>query len=298
MKIIYSTPEHKIARVHVAETSDGSRIEFADSVQPPFCRNDKLVLIVSTLKGCPIDCLFCDAGGAYKGRLTKEEILEQIDYMIRDIYSDATPRTKKLKVQFARMGEPAFNTAVLDVLETLPSIYDHEILFPSLSTIAPLGHDDFFNRLIEIKDRYYSNGKFQLQFSVHTTDDKKRKELIPARTMGLDDINEYGNRFYKPGDRKITLNFATPKGYPVNPDILLDHFAQDRYLIKFTPVNPTRKVLRKGLGSMIDPHNADHNRAVVNRFKALGYETIVSIGELEENHIGSNCGMYINRASA
>jgi len=297
VKIIYSTPEHKIARVYVAETSDGSRIEFADSIQPPLCRDDKLVLIVSTLKGCPIDCLFCDAGGTYKGKLTKDEMFEQIEYMIRNIYSDNVPRTKKLKVQFARMGEPAFNPAVLDVLEELPSIYGHKILFPSVSTIAPLGCDHFFNRLIEIKDEYYSNGKFQLQFSIHTTDDKKRKELIPARTMDLDAINEYGNRFYRPGDRKITLNFATPKGYPVDPDILLDHFAQDRYLIKFTPVNPTRKVLGKGLKSMIDPHDADHNHAVVSKFKALGYETIVSIGELEENQIGSNCGMYINRTS-
>jgi len=27
----------------------------------------------------------------------------------------------------------------------------------------------------------------------------------------------------------------------------------------------------------------------------VGYEVILSVGELEENKIGSNCGMYIQR---
>ncbi|MBD3871329.1 MAG: hypothetical protein IFK91_00230 [Acidobacteria bacterium] len=33
--------------------------------------------------------------------------------------------------------------------------------------------------------------------------------------------------------------------------------------------------------------------AVAERFRDVGYETIVNIGELEENAIGSNCGMYV-----
>ena len=33
--------------------------------------------------------------------------------------------------------------------------------------------------------------------------------------------------------------------------------------------------------------------AVAERFRDVGYETIVNIGELEENAICSNCGMYV-----
>jgi len=32
---------------------------------------------------------------------------------------------------------------------------------------------------------------------------------------------------------------------------------------------------------------------LVERFEGLGYETILSIGEVRENAIGSNCGMYV-----
>ena len=34
---------------------------------------------------------------------------------------------------------------------------------------------------------------------------------------------------------------------------------------------------------------------VVDDLRGRGYEVIVSIGELEENRIGSNCGQYLKR---
>ena len=33
----------------------------------------------------------------------------------------------------------------------------------------------------------------------------------------------------------------------------------------------------------------------MEELRAAGYEVIVSIGEVEENHIGSNCGQYVMR---
>jgi 23S rRNA (adenine2503-C2)-methyltransferase len=40
-------------------------------------------------------------------------------------------------------------------------------------------------------------------------------------------IQEYGERFYVPGDRKITLNFALAQGMPVDPFVLLNFFEND-----------------------------------------------------------------------
>jgi 23S rRNA (adenine2503-C2)-methyltransferase len=34
---------------------------------------------------------------------------------------------------------------------------------------------------------------------------------------------------------------------------------------------------------------------IIALLSEVGYEVLVSIGELEENHIGSNCGQYITR---
>lgn len=297
MKIIYSTPESQIARVYVAELEDGSKIEFVESVQPPSSKEEKFVIIVSTLKGCPINCSFCDAGGYYNGRLTYKQILDQIYYVINNNYADGIPRTKKLKIQFARMGEPAFNLDVLKVLETLPNIYDSKILMPSISTIAPRGCDNFFNLLIDIKKNKYPNGQFQMQFSIHTTDTGLRKQIIPAETWNLEEIARYGEKFWHVGDRKITLNFATPAGYPADAKKLLEYFDPERYLIKITPVNPTKKVEKNQIRSLIDPNDPEKNKNTCARLTQYGYDVILSIGEIEENNIGSNCGMYIDKRS-
>ena len=78
MQVVASAGREDIARVYIAEMRDGRTGEFVVSVQPPIPREKKWVLIVSTLFGCPVGCPMCDAGGGYKGKLFKEELLEQI----------------------------------------------------------------------------------------------------------------------------------------------------------------------------------------------------------------------------
>jgi 23S rRNA (adenine2503-C2)-methyltransferase len=79
----------------------------------------------------------CDAGGDYSGYLTVEEIFAQIDYMVRRRYPDGKPATEKFKIQFARMGEPSLNPAVLETLEQLANCYDASGLYISVSSVAP-----------------------------------------------------------------------------------------------------------------------------------------------------------------
>ena len=86
MKIIGRAGREDIAYVYLADMDNGHFVEFVESVQPPIPREDKWVLIVSTLFGCPIGCKICDAGGWYKGRLSKEDILRQIDYLVTQRY--------------------------------------------------------------------------------------------------------------------------------------------------------------------------------------------------------------------
>ncbi|MBN1164528.1 MAG: radical SAM protein [Candidatus Krumholzibacteriota bacterium] len=290
MKVIARTENIDIATVYIAEGSRGRLVEFVESVQPPLSRDKKWVLILSTLYGCPGGCLFCDAGESYTGKLTAREILGQADYMIRRHYPDGAVPAEKFKVQFARMGDPAFNPAVLEVLEELPSRYAAPGLLPALSTIAPRGTEGFFRRLLEIKEKLYS-GRFQLQFSIHSTDREKRDWLMPARKWDFPEIVDYGNRFFSPGERKITLNFALAENLPVEPEVLAAFFRPDRFLIKITPVNPTCRAERNGLRPL--PLPGEMGERLISALEGLGYEVLLSIGEREENHIGSNCGQYI-----
>ena len=106
MKVIECHGTDEVAKVYLAKNDKGNYIEFVESVQPPIPREEKWVLIISTLYGCPVDCKFCDAGGGYKGKVSYEEMLFQIDTLVESRYSDKKIPVKKFKIQFARMGEP------------------------------------------------------------------------------------------------------------------------------------------------------------------------------------------------
>lgn len=291
MKVITQTENSDIATVYIARNSAGKMVEFVESTQPPLTVSEKWVLIVSTLFGCPVDCSFCDAGGKYKGRLSAEEILFQIDYPVTLRFPDRNITTEKFKIQFSRMGEPSFNADVLKVLERLPGIYTWKTFIPSLSTIAPVGTQEFFESLLEIKKAHYDS-TFQLQFSIHTTSQEQRDRWMPVRKWSFRQMAEYGERFFSMGGKKITLNFALSEESIVDEKVLLDHFSPEKFLLKLTPVNPTYKAIANQIRTAITAGNGE-GAIISQRLSAAGYDVITSIGELEENQIGSNCGQYV-----
>jgi 23S rRNA (adenine2503-C2)-methyltransferase len=293
MKILAKTGNSDLATVYMADMGGGRLIEFVEACQPPYSRAERWILMVSTLYGCPVKCLFCDAGGGYRGKPTAEEILMQIDHMVGEWFPDGIVPASKFKIQFARMGEPSLNMAVLDALEELPHRYQTVGLMPSISTIAPFGTDVFFERLIAVKDRLYAGGRFQFQYSIHTTDVILRDRLIPVRKWDFARMAAYGEKFYRAGDRKITLNFALAADSPIEASVLTRYFDPARYLVKLTPVNPTSRATQNNLTSHIDPSRPETAESVTRSLTEAGYDVIVSIGEAEENEIGSNCGQYV-----
>ncbi|MEE9553370.1 MAG: radical SAM protein [candidate division Zixibacteria bacterium] len=294
MKVISQTGSDNLALVYTAQTGNGKLLEFTESLQPPFPRDKKWILIVSTLLGCPVACPICDAGSHYHGKLSTLEIFDQIDFMVTKRFPDRVIDVDKFKIQFARMGDPAFNRNVLEVLEEIPSKYDVPGFWPSISSIAPHGTDDFFSRLAEIKKSMY-HGRFQLQFSIHTTDTELRDKLVPIKKWDFEKIASYGNEFFEHGDRKITLNFALEKDSPVDPVILSRYFDPEIFLIKITPINPTYRAGENRMKSYIDPSRPDTKYEKVEKLRRYGYDVIVSLGEIGENYIGSNCGQYVQK---
>jgi 23S rRNA (adenine2503-C2)-methyltransferase len=304
MIVIAEYGNDDLAKVYVAEMrEDGAKkhlVEFVESLQPPLPRDKKWVLIVSSMFGCPIKCRMCDAGGNFDGRLSADEILAQVDYLVRRRYPDARVPVTKFKIQFARMGEPSLNPAVLDAMERLPETVFAPGLNVSMSTVAPRSAQTrrFFDRLASVKERLYPDGRFQLQFSIHTTDPARRDALIPVPKWTFDEISAYGNRFAHPedGDKKVTLNFAPVEGYPIVASVIREHFNPDKFIIKLTPLNPTVRSCEESLESTIRPEDESSYERLVREFAGEGFEVVLSIGELEENKIGSNCGQFIQRA--
>jgi 23S rRNA (adenine2503-C2)-methyltransferase len=295
MRLLSSTGDPELAMVHVAEDEEGRRIEFVDSVQPPRPRSEKWVVIVSTMFGCPVRCLMCDAGGRSGGPIDAEGILWQIDTAVKQRFPSGRPDTRMLKVQFARMGDPSLNPSVIEALEALPGEYPETSVVASVSTVGLSGSSRFIDRLRAVKDRSYGDGRFQLQFSIHSTDADARHRLIPARTMSLREMARAGEAFRSPGDKKVTLNFCLIEGVPIDPAAVREAFDPEHFLVKLTPLNPTASSKRWGLRSVVGPGTEARADPIVAAFRAQGFETILSIGRFEENQIGSNCGLYLGR---
>jgi len=292
MKVFAKSGNTSLATVYLASNKEGKSFEFVESLQPPFPKEKKWVLLVSSLFGCPVQCRFCDAGTDYEGKPDVNEIFFQVDYLVRKYFPDKRIPIDKWKIQFARMGEPAFNEAVLEVLSQLPFRYDAPGLLPSLSTVAPAGCEKFFQQLQVINRNLY-RGRFQLQFSLHSTDATRRDWLIPVKKWDFKQIADFGREFFVPGGRKVTLNFALGRDTVLEPAVLSEYFDPDIFLVKLTPVNPTLVAENNALASTIT--SPQPPRKIIDLLQEEGYQVIYSFGEWEENRIGSNCGQYLSR---
>jgi 23S rRNA (adenine2503-C2)-methyltransferase len=292
MEIIYEAGIENFAKVYAAYFRGDKRycVEFVESLSTSSGIDKKWVLIVSSLFGCPVNCKFCDAGYFYNGKLDTDEILAQIDYMIKKQFPNGKIPTKKLKVQFARIGEPAFNDNVLDAIIKIKKNYDAPGYMPCVSTIAPANRDEWFEGIAEINRKIFK-GWFQLQFSIHSTNEDYRDYLIPFKKWGLKKIADYGEEFYA-GGRKITLNFALKNEKQIDAEKMCKIFNPEIFAIKITPINPTSNSLRHKLVKVFTQEKGE-KIGIVKKLTAKGFDVYVSVGALQENEIGSNCGQVI-----
>lgn len=116
---------------------------------------------------------------------------------------------------------------------------------------------------------------------------------MPMPKWGFEEISRYGERFHYQGGRKITLNFALAEGMPIDAAVLRGRYHPDVFLIKMTPVNPTYAAEANGVRSSFG--NGGETERLIDMLRERGYEVILSLGAVEENRIGSNCGQYIKR---
>lgn len=293
MKIISSIGKEESSVIHIAESARGEIMEFVESLAAGVPREEKWVLIVSTLYGCPVSCSMCDAGNYYHGRISKEGIFAQIDHMVTKYYPERKIPVKDFRIEFTRMGEPSFNMNVAEVLEEFGYYFDAPGFIPVISTIAPKSADEFFDELLRIKLEKYDRGNFLLQFSIHTTDEAARDKLIPVKKWKFEKIAEYGRRFFKIGDKRINLVFAASQGLPVEPEKLNGLFDPDVFRIKITSMNPTYNVAGANL---IIENAADVEtlmRELSDKFEQSGYEVTSSEMNFEDDMIGSSCGQNI-----
>jgi len=299
MEILSASGQEDVATVFVGRSRRHPErmFEFVDGLDGRYPREEKWIINVSTQFGCPVGCLFCDAGGEFKGSISAELMLEQIRAVLDRHPPDLRLRCRKLKVHFSRMGEPALNPEVLDVLRVLPELIPNPDLWACLATVVPKGADGWFERLREIKGAHYRR-RFQLQFSVNSTDEDCRRSLMPFSHHSLADLASLGRRFHRDGDRKIVLNAALAEGIPISPRVIGDLFDPGAFMVKLTPLNPTAAGRASGLRTALAPARPGRADELGAELNALGFDVVVSIGDPREDQIGSNCGQAVRRMAA
>ncbi len=269
-------------------------LEFVDGLDPRHPQREKWIINVSTQYGCPVGCPFCDAGFRYRGHVSADVMVEQIERVLERHPPALRLRCRKLKVHFARMGEPALNPAVLEVLDRLPDLVPSPDLWGCVPTIAPNGSEAWFEGLLAVKRRRY-RGRFQLQFSLNTTSARQRERLTPYPHQPFVWVSAYGRRFFEPGDRKVVLNFALAAGVTFDPTDVARHFDPSCFAVKLTPLNPTQRGQDTGLNTVLSAAAPGVMERAVGELHALGFDVVVSIGDPREDKVGSNCGQAVRR---
>ncbi|MFA6034549.1 MAG: FAD-dependent oxidoreductase, partial [Myxococcota bacterium] len=241
-----------VASVFVARMRPGddtSMVEFVDGLDTALPREEKWIANLSTQYGCPVGCVFCDSGHRYYGNLTAGEMLGQLAY-IMGRHPGVAARCGKFKVHFARMGEPALNDAVLETIGRLRGFTAAPNVWACVATVAPAGREEWFRRLFDAKEDGF-RGRFQLQFSMNTTDEGERAAMMPVSLMPFEWISGYIRRFHRDGDRKAVLNFALASGSQFSAARIMSLFSPETSAVKVTPLNPTAAGVRSGMDTVL-----------------------------------------------
>lgn len=260
---------------------------------------NKWLMTVSTQKGCPHNCKFCDVSDLpFKHNLTQEEIENQIVKILE--YTPYVNQSNKVKIGFARMGEPAHNLEnVLNAMKNLPNISlkmnrDFKWL-PCFNSILPrqtiqgLSGFDVIDRVMEIKENHY-DGFLHFQISCNSTDEEKRKELFGgADVLTLKEIIEYINN-KKSTNRTVTLNFIVMKGVELSVNKLASYGLNgDKFRVKLIPLNNTVNAKNNELETLANYSNYEKLISIGDEFNKIGVPTVVdAIAKCEE--AGLCCG--------
>lgn len=165
----------------------------------------RTVICCSTMSGCPVGCTFCGTGKKFICNLTSEEIVQQIQHILKDKnIEDINEKGERFQIMFMSMGEPMLNfDAVEEAIRTLHKLYPNAELL--LSTIGP-NKPEAFNKLLKLSKEI---SKVGLQFSIHKATDLERNQLIPYQNkMYLRQIRDYGILWWKETGRKPYLNYC------------------------------------------------------------------------------------------
>lgn len=259
---------------------------------------DKMVVTISTQKGCPMRCMFCDCpkvkfGGNISRKELDLEVANAIDF-------SGCKHTERFNLHLARMGEPSFNAdnvfAFLkeDLREVVNSRMKADVIHPVFTTMCPkgLGKEkmlDILQRFCAIKNEDY-DGEAGLQLSINSTDEEQRDILFRGCSLTLKEISEIARELPMPKGRKYTLNFPVTDKTILEPSKLSELFDKDKFIVKITPIHETNEANANNINTPNGYYTYDVYRQFEQPLIDEGWDVIVFIPSKEEDEDRITCG--------
>lgn len=256
---------------------------------------DKLVVTVSSQKGCPMNCNFCDCPKlGFKGNATLPELITEI---MSGVALSGIKHRQRLNVHYARMGEPTFNPNVITSAEFIAQMLmseNSDVTFdtyhPVVSTMMPKSNKnlkEFLHKWVTTGFVYGGEDGFGLQFSINTLNENDRNEMFRNRSLSLQEISDIIKELPYPKKRKYTLNFAVTSKSNLDVDLMNKYFDKEKCIVKMTPIHETVEAVDEG-------YEIVHDFDVYEQFEQPlvndGWDVIVFVPSKEEDDDRITCG--------
>lgn len=256
---------------------------------------DKLVVTVSSQKGCPMSCNFCDCPKlGFHGNVSTVELVSEIT---TGIALSSIKHGERLNVHYARMGEPTFNPNVITsarIIAEMVTAADADITFntyhPVVSTMMPKSNKNlkkFLQTWVETGFIYGGEDGFGLQFSINTLDEAKRNEMFRNKSLSLQEISDIIKALPMPKKRKYTLNFAVTSECNLDVELMNKYFDKDKCIVKITPIHKTVEAVNEGYEIVTD---FDVYEKFEQPLTKDGWNVIVFVPSKEEDADRITCG--------
>lgn len=241
---------------------------------------ERTVLCISTMCGCPMGCRFCGTGDYFVRALTAAEIAGQATHLLENCIDGQDPRAiSKLQIMVMSMGEPAMVMALAEAFRELHARYPQAALL--ISTSAPRVN---FQWIRELSQEIPTVG---LQFSIHESQDSARDQLIPfKKKLSLQEIAQEGVLWHQATGRRPYFNYCAHERNSSDQDI-----ARLRQLFDPAIWEATVSVIceRDTFAQARNSHQRDLAVDFGNRLVETGYNVRV-FDPAGQDTIGGGCG--------
>lgn len=255
----------------------------------------KWVATISSQKGCPMRCQFCDCPQyGFFGNASMDDLQYQLETILKN---ESIYKTERFNVHYARMGEPTFNNNILDFTKfeldkIVRSYIEADTIHPVVSTMLPRNNPklkDFLLKWCNIKNNL-RNGEAGLQFSINSTDNAQRNKQFNNMSLSLEEISELARDLPMPVGRKYTLNFAVTKDTILDAGRLTDLFDKEKFIIKITPIHETKAAVGNGFDVGDTYTDYDVYKKFEQPLLNYGWDVIVFVPSKEEDSDRITCG--------